>query len=276
MDKFYTNTNISKKCIDTIAPLFPWSQWDLVIEPSTGNGSFLLQIPTTKKLGLDIQPEHKAIVEYDFLTYDPKIDGKILVIGNPPFGRVSSLAIKFFNHSAKWANVIAFIVPRTFRRTSIQNRLHLNFHIILDEDIPTKPCSFSPNMMAKCCWQIWERRNESRTIIHLETEHPDWQFIPFGPKDLKGQPTPPKDADFALRAYGGACGEIRDTNLELLRPKSWHWIKSNIEKKVLITRFNQLNYALSQNTSRQNSIGRGDLVRLYKTINNTRQIPHNS
>ena len=85
----------------------------------------------------------------------------------------------------------------------------------------------------------------------------------FGPKDAKGQPTPPKGADFAMRAYGGKCGEIVDTGLEALRPKSWHWIKSKINKNTLIERFNALDYSISLDTARQNSIGRGDLVRLY-------------
>ena len=92
-------------------------------------------------------------LKQDFFDYFPPSNKtNILVIGNPPFGRVSSLAIKFFNYSAKWANVIAFIIPRTFRKTSIQNKLNNNFHLIYDEEIPNKPCCFSPIMMVKCCF----------------------------------------------------------------------------------------------------------------------------
>jgi hypothetical protein len=85
----------------------------------------------------------------------------------------------------------------------------------------------------------------------------------FGPKDENGQPTPPVGADFAIRAYGGKCGEIVTENLDKLRPKSWHWIKSNISIPLLIERFNTLDYSLSLDTARQNSIGRGELVKLY-------------
>jgi len=83
-----------------------------------------------------------------------------LVIGNPPFGRVSSLAIKFFNYSATWANVIAFIIPRTFRKISVQNKLDNMFHLVYDEEISNNPCCFSPQMMVKCCFQIWEKKNK--------------------------------------------------------------------------------------------------------------------
>lgn len=264
LDKFYTNPDIAEKCLESVGSMYKWSNWELVIEPSAGNGSFLTRIPTNKKIGIDISPEHEDIIKQDFLTYMPPTGiGKILVIGNPPFGRVSSLAIKFFNHASKWADVIAFIVPRTFRKVSVHNKLNTSFHILFDEDIPMEPCSFSPPMMAKCCFQIWEKRETARSIVELSTTHNDWKFLGFGPKDVTGQPTPPEGADFAMRAYGGKCGEIVDTNLEKLRPKSWHWIKSNINKNILIERFNSLDYTLSLNTARQNSMGRGELVRLY-------------
>ena len=263
LDKFYTIPTISTECIETIGSLYDWNTWDLVIEPSAGNGSFLSQIPTSKKIGLDIDPEHPDIIKKDFFDYIPPVVPNILVIGNPPFGKVSSLAVKFFNHSAEWCSVIAFIVPRTFRRISVQNRLNLKFHLIHDDDIPTDPCSFSPPMQVKCCFQIWEKQDQGRDIIKLNTEHPDWEFLSHGPLDSKGQPTPPIGADFAILAYGGKCGRIVTDDLHTLRPKSWHWIKSNINLAELIERFSSLDYSLSKDTARQNSIGRGELVWLY-------------
>lgn len=264
LDKFYTIPSIAEKCLESIGFRYKWSDWGLVIEPSVGNGSFFTRIPTDKKIGIDILPEHNDIIKQDFLTYNPPDDvGKILVVGNPPFGKVSSLAIKFFNHSSKWADVIAFIIPRTFRRVSVQNKLNSNFHLIYDEDIPMSPCSFTPPMMAKCCFQIWEKKKINRPIIKLSVSHHDWEFLAFGSNDDKGQPTPPIGADFTIRAYGGKCGEIIDSQLEKLRPKSWHWIKSNINKTTLMERFKTLDYTISLNTARQNSIGRGELVKLY-------------
>lgn len=264
LDQFYTIPEIAEKCLESIGTLYNWSDWGLVVEPSAGSGSFLTRIPTDKKLGIDISPAHTDIIKGDFLTYEPPKDvSKILVVGNPPFGRVSSLAIKFFNHASKWADVIAFIIPRTFRRVSVHNKLNTNFHLVYDEEIPMEPCSFSPPMMAKCCFQIWEKHDTKRSIVELSMTHKDWDFLGFGQKDDKGQPTPPKGADFAIRAYGGKCGEIVVMGLDTLRPKSWHWIKSNINKDKLIERFNSLDYTLSLDTARQNSIGRGELVKLY-------------
>lgn len=267
LDKFYTIPSTVDKCISTVGSIYDWNQWDLIVEPSAGNGNFLIKIPFVDKIGIDIMPEHPDIIKLDFFDYLPdKNKRNILVIGNPPFGRVSSLAIKFFNHAAKWSNVIAFIIPRTFRRISVQNKLNKYFHLKLDEEIPLKPCSFNPPMMAKCCFQIWEKTTIERDIVKLQTTHKHWEFLSLGPNDDNGQPTPPNNPDFAIRAYGGKCGEIKNDSLEKLRPKSWHWIKCNIDKTTLIDRFNNLDYSNSLNTARQNSIGRGELIALYDTI----------
>ena len=262
-DKFYTKEFVVDEIIQIMTNYERWDNWSLVIEPSAGCGNILHKIPSHSKIGIDIQPEHESIIKQDFFTYYPNVEGKILVIGNPPFGKSSSLAVKFFNHASQWASAIAFIIPRTFRRNSIQNKLNLSFHLEYDKEIPVKPCAFEPPMMVKCCFQIWIRKNTLRKEVDIPTTHPDWQFLPLGDKDEHGQPTPNLGADFALRAYGGRCGEIVREKLETLRPKSWHWIKSNIEVDILIERFNKLDYSISKDTARQNSIGRADLVSLY-------------
>jgi hypothetical protein len=270
LDKFYTNPSYSKKCIEKVFELFDKLKFDLIVEPSAGNGSFFNQLECNNKIGIDISPENENIIKMDFFNYTPPINSNnILVIGNPPFGKVSSMAIKFFNQSAKWANVIAFIIPRTFRRPSVQNKLDKMFHLLYDEDVPIKPCCFTPKMMVKCCFQIWEKKEFERPFVDLPTNHKDWQFLTFGSLDEYGQPTPPTGADFVIRAYGGKIGEIKKENLNELRPKSWHWIKSNIDKEKLISVFTKLDYSNSLNTARQNSMGKGELVRLYDDFINS-------
>lgn len=264
LDKFYTRPAVAAQCIREIAD---WQQWSLVVEPSAGNGSFLANIPTANKIDMDIAPEHPDILRADFFTYVPPPAGlgRILVIGNPPFGKSGSLAVRFFNHAATFAHTIAFIVPRTFRRISVQNKLCMQFRLVSDTELPTRPCCFEPPMMAKCCFQIWQKcpADVPRRSIILPTVHADWTFLPFGPLDDKKQPTPPVNADFAIRAYGGRCGEICVANLHVLRPKSWHWIQARRPIPDLIDVFRQLDYRVSLDTARQNSIGRGELVQLY-------------
>ena len=274
LDKFYTVPFVVETCIDRLLKHFhknEWDTWGTVIEPSAGNGSFIKQIKHRNLISLDISPEHPDIVQQDFLLYEPTELSPVLVIGNPPFGKGSSLAIKFFNHASTFAQTIAFIVPRTFRRTSVQNRLDLTFRLVFDEDVAVKPCSFFPPMGVKCCFQIWEKspkHEPNREVKQLPTTHADWSFLPMGPLDPRTkQPTPPPygTVDFAVRAYGGKCGEIvSDPDaIDKLRPKSWHFVRCNSNKIDIIQRFNDLDFSICTDTARQNSLGRADLVLLY-------------
>lgn len=265
LDQFYTNKNIALKCYNTLTEIINVNDFDVHLEPSAGSGSFFSIMNDTKKVGLDIEPKSKGIYKTDFFDYTPEEDKKYLVVGNPPFGRVSSMAVKFFNKSATFASCIAFIIPRTFKRVSIQNNLDLNFELIYNEDLPISPCCFTPTMTAKCCFQIWVKKETKRNKIMYDKTHKDFNFLKHGPKDTNNQPTPPNNCDFVIKAYGANCGEILDTKLETLRPKSWHWIKSNINIELLKARFRQLEYSMSKDTVRQDSLGQQELIYLYKS-----------
>jgi len=264
LDQFYTKENISLILYNKILNLINIHEYDIHLEPSAGTGSFFRIMDENKRIGLDIEPKYENIRKINFFDYVPIENKSYIVIGNPPFGKNSSLAIQFFNKSAEFANCIAFIIPRTFKRVSVQNKLDLNFKMIYNEDLPLKPCCFQPKMSAKCCLQIWIKSNSPRTKIIYEKTHEDFEFIKHGPKDINNQPTPPNNADFALKAYGTNCGEILDHDLQNLRPKSWHWIKSKIDVEVLKYRFNQLDYSMSKDTVRQDSLGQQELIHLYK------------
>jgi hypothetical protein len=265
MDQFYTNKDVSIKCFETLKKEVNIESYDIQLEPSAGSGSFYKLMNPQKRIGLDIDPKYQGIIKQDFLSYTPTHQSYIS-IGNPPFGRVSSLAIKFFNKSAQFSDCIAFIIPRTFNKVSVQNKLNLNFILQYSEDLPLNPCCFTPKMSAKCCFQIWVRSSVPRQITVYSKTHPDFDFIPYGEKDNNNQPTPPQGSDFAIRAYGGKCGEIVDQNLQNLRPKSWHFIKANINIDLLKERFNNLDYSMSTCTVRQNSLGKSELIHLYSNL----------
>lgn len=261
-DKFYTSVHIVKYCIEQLTIFYKFTEFDLVIEPSAGSGNFLLNIDHKNKIGLDIKPEHKSIIKQDFFTYTPEENkfSNILTIGNPPFGKVCSLAIKFFNHASKFSNIIAFVIPRSFRKTSIQNKLSDNFDLIHDVDIPIKPDTFDPPINIKCCFQIWIKNSEKREIVKLDLKHEDWNFLNYKNDDVC-------TSDFAIRAYGSNCGQICETEFDILNPKGWHFIKSNIDIDILKNKFRSLDFVKSENTARQNSLGKAELIELYKKTN---------
>jgi len=74
-------------------------------------------------MAFDIQPDNPAIKEQDFLTLDlDSFNQPLVFLGNPPFGKQSSLAKKFIKHITKCQNttVIGFILSKSFKKESTQ------------------------------------------------------------------------------------------------------------------------------------------------------------
>ena len=97
LDQFYTTDHVAKQCLSTLFKHINIDEYDYHLEPSAGTGAFYKYLSSTKRIGLDIEPKHEGVQTMDFLTYSPLQAYRYLVVGNPPFGRISSLAIKFFN-----------------------------------------------------------------------------------------------------------------------------------------------------------------------------------
>ena len=154
-DKFYTKSPIAIECIQQIN----LSSYNTIIEPSAGNGSFANQIENC--LALDIDPEYDNIIQQDFLLFDSsKLLHPVLVIGNPPFGRQSSVAIKFIKKSCEFCDDCSFILPKSFKKNSLKRAFPPNFHLIYETDLPSN--SFLVDAVehdVPCVFQIWEKKD---------------------------------------------------------------------------------------------------------------------
>jgi len=97
LDQYFTKPEIVQRCLDELDDL---SDYDLVIEPSAGSGAFLSAVKHENKIGLDIDPQHKAVVLVDWLEYDvPNKYDSVLVVGNPPYGWYHKVVICFYSAS---------------------------------------------------------------------------------------------------------------------------------------------------------------------------------
>lgn len=204
-EQYYTPIEISTYCVDKMLEFIPDKNvtW---LEPAGGKGAFIdaiLSKQVSNIISFDIQPLHPMVQLTDnFLTEDlSQLNlNKSITITNPPFGRANSLSIPFFNKCAIVSDYIGFIVPKSWRKWSVINKLDRNFHCIYDEELQVNydyPNKYerSKNKLATV-FQIWERRIQQREIIKIE----DRGYI---------QKVKPEFADVSLTVFGRNCGRVR-------------------------------------------------------------------
>ena len=118
-DQFFTKKAVARRCYRTFRRVAAELGVDLrryhFIEPSAGCGWFYQTLPRTRRVGIDLMPlRNREIIRADYLLWRPAAGKKYIVIGNPPFGLRGHLALQFINHSAEFADMVAFILPQLF------------------------------------------------------------------------------------------------------------------------------------------------------------------
>lgn len=199
-DEYYTRNDVASHFVhQTIKDID--KRIALFVEPSAGTGAFvepLLELGESV-VAYDINPKHPEVAQADFLDLQvPKrfTNATTVTIGNPPFGFASNNAIKFFNRCAEFSDYIAFIVPRTFKKNSVQNRLDKHFHLLKEYTVPKYSFVLDGKSHdVPCVFQIWEKREQLRPVKAGNLG----KYL----KQVK-----PKDADFAMRRVGGRAGQI--------------------------------------------------------------------
>lgn len=242
-DKYYTNQYVVAQCIKKIIKYINPTKNDFCIEPSAGNGFFISPIKSlfSNYAFYDLYPEHKDIVKKDFLKfkYRPveKYD-RVYIIGNPPFGIKSSLAIKFIKKSCKICDVFAFILPKSFHKQSMKKQIPLNFHLIHSFNLPKN--SFLLNGQpydVNCVFQIWKKKNKLRKLPE--------KVFPIGYKFVNKYDNP----NISFRRVGVNSGKI-DLNYTNKSDQSHYFIKfdkaisNDILEQIKKITFSEKNYTV--------------------------------
>ena len=246
MDKFYTNIDIAKFCSDSIV-----GEYDTIIEPSVGDGSFASLFEDI--ISIDLYPDKPGIIKMDYLDYYPEMmSGDILVVGNPPFGKNSSLAVKFFNHSAKFAKTIAFILPRTFRKPSVINRLSYNFTMSYEWLLPVNSFHLPDGTPydVPCVWQVWDRQSPPRKKLKTHTTHPLIEFV-----------GPDENADFMLQRVGVAAGRVHQDFT--MSPSSHYRIRASDDIKGVLA---AANWECKYDTAGNPSVSKNDIIKYLTNL----------
>jgi predicted RNA methylase len=263
IDKYYTNPETVKLCIEYIDKYVVMDDFDLIIEPSAGNGAFIEGIKslTYNHLFYDIEPENDEIIKQDFLKLDIYAKGlnefqnKIHIVGNPPFGRQSSLAIKFIKKACEFAHSISFILPKSFKKDSLIQKFPLNFHRIFEIDLPDN--SFLVNGETHdvpCIFQIWMKRSYNRETVE--------QMKPLNFRFVKKTENP----DISFRRVGVNAGTI-DTECDTKSIQSHYFIKFSNDKNVAdnIIRLSGITFDFN-NTIGPKSISKQELIQKFNPL----------
>lgn len=175
----------------------PW------LEPAGGTGTFIdaaTDRGVEEIVSYDIEPLHPSVVRGDFLLQCPSIR-RAVAVGNPPFGRNNALSVPFFNHAARFCDLICFIVPRSWRKWTVINRLDRSFHLVDDYDLSINYVDpvgdlISGRNTLKTVVQTWERRQPLRDVIAVR----DMDII---------RKVSPLEADVSLTIFGYGCGKVK-------------------------------------------------------------------
>lgn len=201
-EQYYTPKDLALSLVGHALEYMDNSPESHFLEPAAGTGSFVAALKShglTNIIAIDKYPMGDGISQADFLDWDPPIEN-LITISNPPFGRNNALSVPFFNHAAEFSSHIAFLVPRSWRKWSVQNRLNPNFHLLSDIDVSvqyedSKGSKIVERNDLRTCFQVWEKRAQPRAKITV----PNNGFL---------EKSAPEEADIAIRVFGYGCGKV--------------------------------------------------------------------
>jgi predicted RNA methylase len=245
-EQYYTIPEISDFCVEKTRKYI--KEDSIILEPAGGRGDFIESIKRAgfknKIVSCDIEPKHKEVLKANFLESSGfitaagfKVDDHYVTLTNPPFGRMSSLAVKFFNEAAKFSEVIGFIVPKAWKKWSLINRLDSSFHLIETYSLP-EVCFYSEETGVygknlNTIFQIWKKGNEQRPKITI----PDPELI---------KKTSPEDADVVLTTFGWGCGNVIE-DFKRVKNTCYAFYKINGEKRKVIDALKEIDFSIFYN-----------------------------
>ncbi len=251
LDQYFTKEFIAKNLIKkTIKVLKKYLNLEKMIwiEPSAGTGSFFHNLPSNK-IGIDLYPKSSDIKKDDYLNFQLPLTDYI-IIGNPPFGRNASLAKKFIKKS-KHAKAIAFVLPKSFKKTSFKITFNRYFHLKYEEDMPFNAFTFNnKDYNVPCIFQIWIKLN---TKNHINNAIAKTKLVKF----VNNQ----QDSDFVIRRVGYYAGKIyKNALIEQKNKNSHYFVKTSLDHNFFYQEYIKKIFFEHDNTVGPRSISKKELV----------------
>lgn len=276
LDQFYTIQPVADKCVDVLFRyliLLNYEDDVSFLEPSAGSGAFLKSLAEYQCQGVeayDISPQAENIVKQDFLQLSRRKLKKRVIIGNPPFGKRSRLAIDFINHSFSMGDTVAFILPIHFKKWSAQSKIEQEAKLIYTKLLPKD--SFTLEGQTKdirCVFQIWTKKETDLVDYRLKerppVSHPDFQIWQYN--NTKGAlKVFNEQFDFAVPRQGFADYSRRETDANRCE-KSTQWALFKAKNPEVLRRLYNLDFRkLSMKNTTTPGFGKADVVQLYTRL----------
>lgn len=149
LDKYYTEDAVAEYCVNKTFEVLG-TDWDRIIEPAVGSGSFLKFLPKNT-IHYDIEPVLPDTIKADYRTLQLPYKEKSLVIGNPPFMRANKGSVQFVKASMTHSPYVAFIQPVSQFQ---QNRTMKDTELLYSENLGTLMFS---GRKVKVCFNIYHK-----------------------------------------------------------------------------------------------------------------------
>ena len=248
-DKFYTNKNIVEICFESFKHYIDGDA--LLIEPSAGNGVFFNVLKHYPHIAFDIEPEHHDIIKQDFLKLSlESFNQPLMFIGNPPFGKQSSIAKKFIKHITKCplTTTIGFILSKSFKKESMQKCFPLEYWLIEQIDLPNNAFNIAGKIHnVPCVFQIWQKKAKKR-IIEPYPLSKSFNFVKIH-----------EDPDFSLRRVGVYAGKIDSDTEKSIQSHYFIKIKKEIDIQTFRNSYETIKFT-HDNTAGPRSISKKEFI----------------
>jgi len=263
-EQFFTSRDYAERCVALLRQHFDVESFASIVEPSAGTGIFIDALAPLEVEAIDIEPRHPLVNEADFLSWLPSPRSPRLVIGNPPFGQRGALAAKFLERACEISDVVAFILPRSFRKYTFLNRVDSSFHLRDQIDGDEFTGSDGSSISVKTTFQIWERRSHRRDKIESADSHPHFRMRHAHLSRTSEVERHRLVGEFAFAIpQVGATFKPRPAS-EITRG-SW-WFIAPVSDEVA-GRFEWLDFSFCENlNTAHTSLSKQDIVRAYQVV----------
>tara|TARA_R110000851_G_scaffold311746_2_gene472041 strand:+ start:110 stop:1048 length:939 start_codon:yes stop_codon:yes gene_type:complete len=232
LDKYYTPVKeIERFCEYLYSELAGFTNIDF-IEPSAGDGRWCT---TIKKYNgditaYDLAPDVESVTQQDFLTLTlpKKVSGVGRVfIGNPPYGKCSGTANKFFNKCAELeADLIAMVLPSSFGvKLQSRGRIDNNYSLYSEHKVSTSThfevldgTTYKGDNKLQCSFMVWVNKQRRDHTVPFNPAYKIVRPLNSKIKCLETNKTMEQgvgeiDVDFSIITHGTRTGCVLDFDL---------------------------------------------------------------